>query len=201
MAPGLPSPQHHSNETLSTLPDPRSPLTPPDISRSNSVSPSQHPELNNEVAALSNKLIHAINHQTHLDDSLNDTRHDLEAAQERIRQLEHDAQDHRSLVANGILVRRSDFEADNLRLKTALAEERKAKIAVEKEKKGMEAELEQLTSSLFEEANQVCCCYRNTIEGKHGRVDTCTRWLLLRGKMHERNEMPWNDATSNFKRN
>ena len=154
-APGLPSPQQHSNETLSTLPDPRSPLTPPDISRSNSVSPTQHPELSNEVAALSNKLIHAINHQTHLDDTLNDTRHGLEAAQERIRQLEHDAQEHRSLVANGILVRRTDFEADNLRLKTALAEERKAKIAVEKEKKGMEAELEQLTSSLFEEANQV----------------------------------------------
>ena len=156
MAPGLPSPQQHSNETLSTLPDPRSPLTPPDISRSNSVSPSQHPELSNEVAALSNKLIHAINHQTDLDDTLNDTRHDLEAAHERIRQLEHDAQEHRSLVANGILVKRSDFEADNLRLKTTLAEERKAKIAVEKEKKGMEAELEQLTSSLFEEANQVC---------------------------------------------
>ena len=156
VAPGFPSPQQHSNETLSTLPDPRSPLTPPDISRSNSVSPSQHPELSNEVAALSNKLIHAINHQTHLDDSLNDTRHDLDAAQKCIRKLEHDAQDHRSLVANGILVRRSDVEADNLRLKNALAEERKAKIAVEKEKHGIEAELEQLTSSLFEEANQVC---------------------------------------------
>ena len=155
MAPGLPSPQQHSTETLSTLPDPRSPLTPPDISRSNSVSPSQHPELSNEVASLSNKLIHAINHQTQLDDTLNDTRHDLEAAQERIRQLERDAQEHRSLVANGILVKRSDIETDNIRLKTTLAEERKAKIAAEKCSKDMEAELEQLTSALFEEANQV----------------------------------------------
>lgn len=155
MAPVLPSPQQHSTETLSTLPDPRSPLTPPDISRSSSVSPSQHPELSNEVAALSNKLIHAINHQTHLDDTLNDTRQDLETAQERIRHLEHEAREHRSLVANGILVKRSDIEEDNLRLKTSLAEERKAKIAAEKNTKKMEAELEQLTSALFEEANQV----------------------------------------------
>ena len=155
MAPGLPSPQQLSVETLSTLPDPRSPLTPPEISRSSSVSPSQHPELSNEVAALSNKLIHAINHQTHLDDTLNDTRQNLDAAHERIQHLEHEAREHRSLVANGILVRRSEIEEDSLRLKTNLAEERKAKVAAEKDRKKMEAELEQLTSALFEEANQV----------------------------------------------
>ena len=166
MAPGLPPSQQHSNETLSALHNSRDPLTPPDVSRSNSVSPSQHPELNSEVAALSNKLIHAINHQTDLDDTLNATRHELEAAQERIRVLEHDAQEHNSLVANGLLVKRSDFEADDLRLKTTLAEERKARIAAEKDKKSMEAEVEQLTTSLFEEANQVRCSLQVEVQTK-----------------------------------
>ena len=154
VAPGLPSPQTHSDDTLSTLPDPRTPLTPPEISRSNSASP-HHPELSNEVAALSNKLIHAINHQTDLDDTLSQTRHQLEAAQERIRQLEHLDQEHRSMVDNRILVRWSDVENDTLRLRMSLADERKQRVQVEKDKKAIEQELESLTTALFEEANQV----------------------------------------------
>lgn len=154
MAPGLPTPHPQGEASLSTLPDPRSHLATPDISRSNSASP-HHPELSNEVAALSNKLIHAINHQTDLDDTLNETRHQLEAAQERLRQLEPMVQEHKSLVANGILVRQSDVEGELLRLKTALADERRQRARVENEKKSIEQELETLTTALFEEANEV----------------------------------------------
>ena len=155
MAPGLPAPPSESNETLSTLPDPRSPFTSPELSRSNSTSP-HHPELSDEVATLSNKLIHAINHQTDLDDTLNATRHELEAAQERVRQLEPLVKEHQSLIANGILVRQSDVESELLRLRTALADERRQRAKIENEKKGIEQELETLTTALFEEANEVC---------------------------------------------
>lgn len=154
MAPGLPVHQSQSDETLSTLPDPRSPLTSPELSRSNSTSP-HHPELSNEVAALSNKLIHAINHQTDLEDSLNETRHELESAQTRVRQLEPLIQEHKSLVTNGILVRQTDVEAEILRLKTSLADERRQRVKAESDKMGIEQELETLTTALFEEANQV----------------------------------------------
>jgi len=51
-------------------------------------SPVHHPDLSEEVATLSTKLINAINHQTFLDDTLSATRHELEAAKERIRELE-----------------------------------------------------------------------------------------------------------------
>ena len=154
MAPGLPAKRSQSEETLSTLPDPRSPLTSPELSRSNSTSP-HHPELSDEVASLSNKLIHAINHQTDLEDSLNVTRHDLESAQEHVQQLEVLVQEHKSLVAHGILVRQTDVEAELLRLKTSLAEERRQRVKAESEKLGIEQELETLTTALFEEANQV----------------------------------------------
>lgn len=170
MAPGLPASQQQSKTTLNTLPDPRSPAA-PEIPRSNSSSP-LHPELSNEVATLSNKLIHAINHQTDLDDTLNETRHQLEAARDRIRELEHTVQEHQSLVANGILIKRSEVENDTLRLKTALADERKAKCQLDKEKKSMEQELESLTTALFEEANEVSgslICYRRYLRFADGR--------------------------------
>ena len=154
VAPGLPAQQSQSDETLSTLPDPRSPLTSPELSRSNSTSP-HHPQLSNEVAALSNKLIHAINHQTDLEDSLNATRHELESAQERVRQLEPLVQEHKSLVANGILVRQIDVEGEILRLKTSLADERRQRVKADNDKMSIEQELESLTTALFEEANQV----------------------------------------------
>lgn len=159
MAPPMPARQSESNETLSTLPDPRSPLTSPEISRSNSTSP-HHPELSNEVAALSNKLIHAINHQTDLDDTLNATRQELEAAQERVRQLEPLVKEHRSLVSNGILVRQETVDTDLLRLRTSLADERRQRVKVENEKKGIEQELETLTTALFEEANEMVSAAR-----------------------------------------
>ena len=154
MTPRISPAQSQSEETLSTLPDPRTPLTPPEISRSNTASP-HHPELSNEVTALSNKLIHAINHQTDLDDTLSQTRHQLEAAQERIQQLERTDQEHRSLMENRIIVKWADVENDTLRLRMNLAEERKQRAQVEKDKKAIEQELENLTTALFEEANQV----------------------------------------------
>ena len=154
IAPGLPIQQSQSEEKHSTLPDPRSPPTLPELSRSNSASPN-HPELSNEIAALSNKLIHAINHQTDLEDSLNAARHELDSAQQRVRQLEPLVQEHKSLVVNGILVRQTDVEAEILRLKTCLADERRQRAKAENDKMGIEQELETLTTALFEEANQV----------------------------------------------
>ena len=154
IAPGPPTQQSQSEETHSTHPDPRSPHTSPELSKSNSSSP-QHPGLSNEIAALSNKLIHAINHQTDLEDSLNAARLELDSAQERVRQLEPLVQEHKSLVANGILVRQIDVEAEILRLKTCLADERRQRAKAENDKMGIEQELETLTTALFEEANQV----------------------------------------------
>jgi multidrug resistance efflux pump len=100
---------------------------------------------------LSTKLINAINHQTNLDDSLQHTRHELEAARQRIAQLEQETQRHQSLVSSGALVNKP--EVDNLRQE--LTESQKQRDIAEKGRKEMEVELETLTSALFEEANTV----------------------------------------------
>ena len=141
---------HDDDNTLSTLPDPRSPGLPHMISRSETSTP--HPDLNSEIASLSNKLISAINHQTSLDDTLSSTRQELARAQDRIIQLEALNNEHARLLDEGMLMRKAVHEA---KLSEQLAEERKQRIAAEKDKKEMEQELENLTSSLFQEANEV----------------------------------------------
>lgn len=155
IAPGLPIHRLHQDpDSLSTLPDPRSAHSSPDISRSSSTS-LHHPDLSSEVAALSNKLINAINHQTNLDDTLSATRHELSASQLRVRQLEAALQEHMDLVMNGVLVRKTDVEDKTVRLMANLADEKKQRGVVEKDKRGIEQELETLTTALFEEANEV----------------------------------------------
>ncbi|KAL8944280.1 MAG: hypothetical protein Q9216_000575 [Gyalolechia sp. 2 TL-2023] len=155
LAPGLPvSPPDSDSEALSTLPDPRSPLTLSEISRRNSTSP-QHPDLSNEVATLSNKLISAINHQTDLDDTLVETRHELNEARRRLKQFEAATAEHDALLASGELVRRNEVERQKVELMDSLAYEQQQRGVMEKDKLGMEQELESLTTALFEEANKM----------------------------------------------
>jgi Rab guanine nucleotide exchange factor SEC2 len=138
---------------LSTLIDPRSRTMSP-ANESSPTSPSHHPDLSNEVATLSNKLINAINYQTNLDDILSATRHELEASRERVRQLEKENQEHADMVARGILVKRTIADAETNKLALSLADERRQRGDIEKEKKQIEQELENLTTALFEEANK-----------------------------------------------
>jgi len=146
---------HSPSEGMNTLLDPRSPSISSDASSRRGSSSPHHPDLSSEVANLSNKLINAINHQTNLDDSLAATRHELESARERIRQLETKAREHAEMVATGILVKKTDVDDQTISLMAKLSEERKQRSVAEKDKKVIEQELEGLTEALFEEANKV----------------------------------------------
>ncbi|KAI9668317.1 MAG: rab guanine nucleotide exchange factor S2 [Trizodia sp. TS-e1964] len=165
-APGLPSPFHFSspNDSMSTIPDPRNEAISSRPSPSGAATPTQHPDLSNEVATLSNKLINAINYQTHLDDFLGATRHELAASRERVRQLELASQKHNEMVESGQLVPRSEVDQEIAQLATSLAEERKVRFLVERERKSMETELENLTTALFEEANEMVAIARKEKE-------------------------------------
>lgn len=106
---------------------------------------------------LSTKLVNAINHQTSLDDILQATRHELDAAREQIIRLDAAAEEHQRLLDQGLLVRRKDVEKMERKLAADIAEERNQRAAAENERKSIEQELENLSAALFEEANQVCC--------------------------------------------
>ncbi|KAI0805122.1 hypothetical protein GGR55DRAFT_298934 [Xylaria sp. FL0064] len=135
-----------------TLPDPRvRAMSPAD----GAASPAHHPDLDQEVAALSTKLINAINHQTTLDDTLSATRQELDTSRERIRELEALVTTQKELLSGDAWIPRKSVENERSKLLTLLSEEKKQRIEVEKEKKRIEQELETLTVSLFEEANKM----------------------------------------------
>lgn len=142
------------DQHLSTLPDPRARTTSP-ANGDGPPSPGQHPDLTNEVATLSNKLINAINHQTNLDDTLSATRHELETSRERIRQLELEHEEHAEQISRGILIKSSIVRDERMRMAATLAEEKRLREEADKGRKKMELELENLTADLFEEANKV----------------------------------------------
>jgi chromosome segregation ATPase len=148
----LQSPQDEPDD-LSTLPDPRSRALSPADATDDDATP--HPDLSNEVATLSNKLISAINHQTSLDDTLSSTRHELDSARGRIRQLEMEVENYANKISSGTLIMSGVAQAEKDELLTSLAKERRQREEMEKGKKHMEQELENLTQALFEEANKV----------------------------------------------
>ncbi|KAI9641063.1 rab guanine nucleotide exchange factor S2 [Ciborinia camelliae] len=163
-APGIPTPRPFTpymdqEENLSTLPDPRSrvssPIVDPPVSSQEQYAELSSAHLSEEVTTLSKKLINAINQQTTLDDTLNATRHELETLRERNKQLERESMEHKSLVANGILILSSVAEAEKAKLVATLVDEKNKRRGVEKDKKSIELELENLTTALFEEANKV----------------------------------------------
>lgn len=136
---------------LNTLPDPRTPSP----ARRTPSADSQHPDLSNEVAMLSTKLVNAINHQTNLDDTLQQTRHELEAARRRIADYEAQVKEHARLISTKVLVKKSEADASIKAMREELVEAQKQRDTAEKGRKEMEVELESLTSALFEEANTV----------------------------------------------
>lgn len=150
-------PSSHSvmdDQDHSTIPDPRKRAL-SSATNGDTTTPTHHPDLDHEVAALSTKLINALNHQTSLDDTLSATRQDLEASRERITELEALVARQQETLAGDVWVKRSSTEAEKHKLLLRIADEKRQRGEVEKEKKKIEQELETLTVSLFEEANRM----------------------------------------------
>ncbi|KAI9720761.1 MAG: rab guanine nucleotide exchange factor S2 [Chrysothrix sp. TS-e1954] len=155
---------------MNTLPDPRR-GTPIPVGSSSPATSSDHPDLSSEVATLSTKLINAINHQTNLDDALQDSKQGLTTARARVAELERQVQNQEDAIEQGILVRRVDAMKIQEKLRSEMSEERKRRETAEREKRGMEQELENLTSALFEEANGMVASARQEKEGADKKTE------------------------------
>lgn len=113
------------------------------------------PDLSKEVAMLSTKLINAINYQTNLDDSLQASRHELEQAQQDLKKVRAEKQSLDAAIAQGVWVKKGEMDATIALLQAEIAQEREKRESAEKAKRQTDGELENLTSSLFEEANKM----------------------------------------------
>jgi Rab guanine nucleotide exchange factor SEC2 len=127
-----PAPPHLNppvTDVLNTIPDPRTPSTSSVVSRNDSVSDAtSQPELNEEIAKLSEKLIDSINHQTSLDDSLQHTRHELEKARREIAKLLAQTQEHEKKVSDGLLITKEEVERRDTALRVEVKTERDRQI-------------------------------------------------------------------------
>ncbi|KAF3930249.1 hypothetical protein ABW20_dc0105761 [Dactylellina cionopaga] len=148
-------------------------------SRSSGVSTPAPPQadLSDEVQALSQKLVKAINHQSSLEEGLEETRHELDMSKVRIKQLEAIAREHQDMMATGVLVEKKEVEMETRQLMTKLMEESMQRGKAEKEKKHIEQDLENLTTSLFEEANKMVIAARREREAVMRRNDQLEQQL------------------------
>jgi len=157
----LPTRDEHTIDTRT--PSPRPPA------HSDSDNAEYQPDLSQEVSLLSTKLINAINYQTNLDDSLQHTRHELEAANRENVRLRAEKKSLDDMVANGLLIRKSIVDKTIRELRAELAKERAAREEADKARKQTDAELESLTTALFEEANTMVAAARKDTEAVEKR--------------------------------
>ncbi|KAG9187906.1 hypothetical protein G6011_05777 [Alternaria panax] len=163
------------SDGMNTIPDPRSATPQPPLSRHDSTD--SHPDFSQEVSTLSTKLINAINHSTMLDDSLQQTRHELEAAREKLAQLEARVRDHEDKVGKGLLVDKIVYDKMEKQLSTELHEERKRRAQAESAKRKTDSEVEALTAALFEEANVMVAAARKETEASEKRGEQLKQQL------------------------
>jgi hypothetical protein len=162
------SPEHESINSL----DPRTPSTSSTVSRNDSVLDEKvQQDVNEQIAKLSEKLVDSINHQTSLDDSLQQTRHELEAARRTIADLEAKAKQHSELISKGLLLPKEEAEQREAKVRADVAAEQELRTRAEKEKKNMEQELESLTSALFQEANIMVSSARKETEASEKKSE------------------------------
>ncbi|RYN22535.1 hypothetical protein AA0112_g9816 [Alternaria arborescens] len=163
------------SDGMNTIPDPRSATPQPPLSRHDSTD--SHPDLSQEVSTLSTKLINAINHSTMLDDSLQQTRHELEAAREKLAQLEAQVREHEDKVSKGLLVDKIVYDKMEKQLSSELHEERKRRAQAEAAKRKTDSEVEALTAALFEEANVMVAAARKETEASEKRGEQLKQQL------------------------
>ncbi|KAF1831787.1 hypothetical protein BDW02DRAFT_641239 [Decorospora gaudefroyi] len=163
------------SDGMNTIPDPRAATPQPPLSRNDSSD--SHPDLSQEVSTLSTKLINAINHSTMLDDSLQQTRHELEAAREKLARLEIQVKEHEAKVSKGLLVDKIVYDKMEKQMSSDLDEERKRRAQAESAKRKTDSEVEALTAALFEEANVMVVAARKETEASEKRGDQLKQQL------------------------
>lgn len=127
------------------------------------------PDLSQEVAMLSTKLVNAINYQTNLDDSLQATRHELDQSRHELARVKAEKLSLDNAITQGVLVKKSEIESTMAALRAELAEEKARRETAERLKRQTDAELETLTANLFEEANNMVAEARKDTEAVEKR--------------------------------
>lgn len=141
---------------INTIQDPRTPPPMP-RTRTSAQSDSRRSESaeDDEIAAMTTKLIGLANANTSLENVLHECRHDLNLANLRVIQLESATEEHEEAVSTGALVQKDVFDETVATLRAELATVKIERQNAQHKVREMEGEVENLTASLFDQANTV----------------------------------------------
>ena len=120
---------------------------------------------------LSTKLVEAVEKQADLEDTLAVTRHELEVANQKVKQLEQIQKEYSDMMERGMLIEKREVEMETTELTRRLLEESKNRVQAENDKNMIEQELETLTAKLFEEANNLVASARRESKALEKRND------------------------------
>ena len=112
-------------------------------------------DLTAQVTGLNGKLVGSFERVADLEDEFSEAQRKLQATTSKIQTLEKERSEHLAALNTGLLVEKSHVTTEMQRMMDRVMEETKQRGKAENDKKQIEEELEQLSASLFAEANRM----------------------------------------------
>lgn len=112
-------------------------------------------DLTNQVTGLNSKLVNSFMRISDLEDDLSDTQERLTSHQVMVASLEKERQEHLAALNTGLLVEKVHVSTEMQKMMERVIEETAQRGKAISDKEKIEAELDELSSSLFSEANKM----------------------------------------------
>lgn len=112
-------------------------------------------DLTNQVTGLNGKLVNSFMRISDLEDDLSDARERVMTGSTRVAELEKERQEHLAALNTGLLVEKAHVSTEMQRMMDRVIEETKQRGQAESDKAKIEAELDELSANLFNEANRM----------------------------------------------
>lgn len=117
-------------------------------------------DLTNQVTSLNEKLVRSFNRIADLEDDYSDAQERVQGMSAKIKELEKERAEHLDALNTGLLVEKAHVSSEMQRMMDRVIEETAQRGKAESDKSKIEAELDELSSSLFSEANKMVAVER-----------------------------------------
>ncbi|SNX81886.1 related to GTPase activating protein sec2 [Melanopsichium pennsylvanicum] len=117
-------------------------------------------DLTNQVTGLNEKLVKSFNRIADLEDDYSDAQDRIRNMSVKIKELEKERSEHLDALNTGLLVEKAHVSNEMQRMMDRVIEETAQRGKAESDKSKIEAELDELSSSLFSEANKMVAVER-----------------------------------------
>lgn len=117
-------------------------------------------DLTNQVTGLNEKLVKSFNRIADLEDDYSDAQERIRTMSAKIQELEKERSEHLDALNTGLLVEKAHVSSEMQRMMDRVIEETAQRGKAESDKSKIEAELDELSSSLFSEANKMVAVER-----------------------------------------